>query len=93
MFQTHRMISDINSNTQTLKQSIEYWPKYEIYFNPLNDTQRAYLILDADKIEVNYNLRADYCSFWNSYLPNLMLNERMYIQNKKKEKLFQLFKI
>ncbi len=44
MFQTHRMISDINSNTQTLKQSIEYWPKYEIYFNPLNDTQRAYLI-------------------------------------------------
>lgn len=69
-----RLISD-TMNTFTLKQPIENWPKYEIIFSSQNDTQRAYIVLDADKIEVDYNLRADYCSFWNSYIPNLMLNE------------------
>ena len=72
-----RLISD-TMNTFTLKQPIENWPKYEIIFSSQNDTQRAYIVLDANKIEVDYNLRADYCSFWNSYIPNLMLNERKW---------------
>jgi acetylcholinesterase len=61
--------------TQTLSQRIEEWPRYEIKFNIERDQQRAYLILDAKGISSNYNIRAEYCSFWGSFLPNLVLSE------------------
>ena len=81
----HRIISTPNSNqnnptypkiiTQTLAQYIEPWPKYELVSNPNNDEQKAYLILNSEKVEVQHNLRAEYCAFWGSFLPNLMLSE------------------
>ncbi|CAF0719879.1 unnamed protein product [Brachionus calyciflorus] len=64
-----------NTLTQTLMQPIEHWPKYEIQVNPNDDRQRAYITLNSEKIEVGYNLRAEYCAFWGSFLPNLILGE------------------
>jgi len=62
--------------TLTLEQSIEPWPKYQVLFDSETNDQKAHLILNAAQIKVDYNLRSDYCSFWNSYLPNLILNQR-----------------
>lgn len=61
--------------TQTLLQPIEYWPKYQVQFNSKNDDQRAHMTLNSEKIQVGYNLRADYCAFWGSFLPKLILGE------------------
>ncbi len=72
---SHRVSGDMKRNTQTMRESIEYWPKYDVFFDDKDDRQRAYLILDANKIEVDHNFRSEYCSFWGSYLPNLILNE------------------
>lgn len=72
-----------NSNytlTQTLAQYIEPWPKYRILMDPNNDNQRAHIILNSDKIEIGYNLRAEYCAFWGSFLPNLILSECKYFR-------------
>ena len=68
----------LNLTTLTLKQYIEPWPKYKVLYDPETDTQKAHLVLNAKKIEVAYNLRSDYCSFWNSYVPNLILNQRKF---------------
>ncbi len=43
---------------QTLKQSIEYWPR----FNEKN----AFLKLNSSQISIEYNLCAEYCSFWEN---------------------------
>ena len=73
---THKINKKYNNlKTSSLKQDIDHWPKFQVMFSSLNDTQRAFLHLDAKKIEVGYNLRAEYCSFWSSYLPNLMFSE------------------
>ena len=45
--------------TQTLRQSIEYWPRFY--------TNNAYLVLNSSIQKANLignNLRAEYCSFW-----------------------------
>lgn len=62
--------------TQTQSQIAEFWPKYKIDMNPYSDEQRAYLELNSRKVEVGYNLRAEYCAFWGTFLPTLMLSER-----------------
>lgn len=74
----------LNISTPTLKTYIEPWPKYRILFDHKNDRQKAYLELNADKNEIKYNLRADYCSFWGSYLPKLMLQEGKFKSKKNK---------
>jgi carboxylesterase type B len=66
----------LNLTTLTLKQYIEPWPKYQVLFDSESNNQKAHLVLNAAQVEVGYNLRSDYCSFWNSYLPNLILNQR-----------------
>lgn len=71
----HKISNDIRRNTLTMRQKIEHWPKYEVKFDNERDEQRAFLILNANKIEVDYNFRAEYCSFWGSYLPSLVLAE------------------
>lgn len=45
------------------------WPKYEIENSPYSDLQRAYIIFNANKLGVDFNLRAEYCAFWHNYLP------------------------
>jgi acetylcholinesterase len=65
--------------TQTFSQYIETWPKYRILNNQYDDYQRAYIILNSDKVEVDYNLRAEYCTFWGSFLPKLILGESKLI--------------
>ena len=62
-------------NTQTLNQFIDTWPKYSIVSNSVEDYQRAYIVLNSEKVYVDYNLRAEYCTFWGSFLPNLVLRE------------------
>lgn len=62
--------------TQTFSQYIESWPKYRILNNHYDDYQRAYIILNSDKIDIGYNLRAEYCTFWGSFLPKLILGKR-----------------
>ncbi len=71
-------ISNNRILTQTLNQFIETWPKYQISANKENDYQRAYINLNTEKIFIDYNLRAEYCTFWGSYLPNLVLSECKY---------------
>lgn len=71
----HKISNDIRRNTLTMRQKIEHWPKYEVKFDNKRDEQRAFLILNANKIEVDHNFRAEYCSFWGSYLPSLVLAE------------------
>ena len=66
----------LSLTTLALEQSIEPWPKYQVLFDSETNNQKAHLILNAAQIKVDYNLRSDYCSFWNSYLPNLILNQR-----------------
>ncbi|RMZ96447.1 acetylcholinesterase type 1 [Brachionus plicatilis] len=61
--------------TQTLLQPIEYWPKYQVHFDPKDNNQRAHLTLNSEKVEIGYNLRAEYCAFWGSFLPKLILGE------------------
>ena len=62
--------------TQTLNQQTESWPKYQILTtNKEDDYQRAYLNLNSEKVFVDFNLRAEYCTFWGSFLPNLVLSE------------------
>lgn len=63
------------SQTQTQLQRAEYWPKYRIDMNPYSDEQRAYLELNSNRVKVGYNLRAEYCAFWGTFLPTLMLSE------------------
>jgi acetylcholinesterase len=55
--------------TQLFEFNLEDWPKYQIVAN--SDKQRAFLIMSSDMLKVDYNLRADYCEFWNSYLPSI----------------------
>ena len=61
--------------SKTLRQYTEHWPKFKVLKNSTLDEQRAYLILNADEVGVGFNLRAEYCAFWGSFLPNLVLNE------------------
>ena len=63
------------NHTASLKTHIEPWPKFRVLFDAKNDRQKAYLELNAEKNTIGYNLRADYCSFWGSYLPNLLLDD------------------
>ncbi len=63
------------SETKTLSQYIEPWPKFKVVKNSTYDDQRAYLILNSKEISTGNNLRAEYCAFWGSFLPNLVLNE------------------
>ena len=66
--------------TKTLDQKIEPWPKFKLIKNATNDEQKAYLILNSKEITVGFNLRAEYCAFWNSFLPNLVLSEcKLYL--------------
>lgn len=65
-------------SSQTMLQTAEFWPKYKIDMNPYSDEQRAYLTLNSRKVEVGYNLRAEYCAFWGTFLPTLMLSERKF---------------
>jgi acetylcholinesterase len=74
--------------TQTQAQFIEPWPKYQIFTNPYQDHQRAYLILNADQVRHDYNIRAEYCTFWGSYLPKLILSECKSCKSLKSQKLF-----
>lgn len=69
---------DTRRQTLTLRQEIEPWPKYELRNSFEDDDQRALLVLNAAKIETENNFRAGYCSFWGSYLPNLILNEGFF---------------
>lgn len=64
-----------NRITQTMMQPIEYWPKYRIVSNPNDDAQRAYLVLNSVGVTIDYNLRAEYCAFWGSFIPSLVLSE------------------
>jgi acetylcholinesterase len=63
------------SKTKTLSQYIEPWPKFKVIKNSTYDQHRAYLNLNSKEISIGYNLRAEYCAFWGSFLPNLVLNE------------------
>jgi len=63
------------NHTASLKTHIEPWPKFRVLFDAKNDRQKAYLELNAEKNTIGYNLRADYCSFWGSYLPKLLLDD------------------
>lgn len=74
----HRIDRNHTVLTQTFMQKIEYWPKYVLNMNPHNDYQRAYLNLNSEKVYVGYNLRAEYCAFWGTFLPTLMLSECKY---------------
>ena len=75
--QTHKIIRNRpRITTQTLAQYIEPWPKFELMQNANSDDQRAHLVLNSNKLEIGYNLRAEYCAFWGSFLPNLVLSER-----------------
>ena len=66
----------LNISTPSLNTHIEPWPKYRVLLDSTNDKQKAYLELNADKNTIGYNLRSDFCSFWGSYIPKLMLDER-----------------
>ena len=59
----------------SLETQIEHWPKFRVIFDAENDRQKAYLELNAEKNSIGYNLRADYCSFWRSYLPKLLQDD------------------
>ena len=63
----------VNEITSSLLNFIYEWPKFKVLNNSNNDLQRAYIILKANKLQIGYNLRAEYCSFLNSYLPNIKL--------------------
>ena len=81
--QTHKIIRNRPKiTTQTLAQYIEPWPKFELFSsadsNLNSEEQRAYLILNSNKLEIGYNLRAEYCAFWGSFLPNLVMSECEY---------------
>jgi len=82
---SHKISNDFQRNTLTMQQEIEDWPKYVLKFDHENDEQRAYLDLNADEIRLGYNFRAEYCSFWGSYLPSLMLKQGRF-----SEKYFNL---
>lgn len=73
--------TDSTTITQTQLQMAEHWPKYTINMHPhnYNDEQRAYLTLNSDKVEVGYNLRSEYCAFWGTFLPTIMLSESKYL--------------
>jgi hypothetical protein len=78
--QRHRNNSRHRILTQTLNQQAESWPKYQILANKEDDYQRAYLNLNSEKVFVDFNLRAEYCTFWGSFLPNLVLSEcKLYL--------------
>ena len=49
----------------------EIWPEYTLTNSPNDNFQRAYLTLDADQNYVGFSLKADYCAFWNNFLPKL----------------------
>lgn len=66
------------SNSSCYGEDLEYWPKYNIEKNSLNDTQKAYLNLNADKISQGFNLRVEYCTFWGSFIPNLFLSQSKF---------------
>lgn len=64
-----------NRASQTMMQPIEYWPKYRIVNNPNDDAQRAFIVLSSYGVTIDYNLRAEYCAFWGSFIPSLVLSE------------------
>lgn len=64
-----------NRATQTMIQPIEYWPKYRITFNPKEDSQRAHIVLNSNGVSIDHNLRSEYCAFWGSFIPSLILSE------------------
>jgi len=72
---SHKISNDVQRNTLTMRQEIEPWPKYVLKYDSENDEQRAFLELNADEIRLGHNFRAEYCSFWGSYLPSLMLKQ------------------
>jgi hypothetical protein len=65
-------------STDTQNQIIEYWPKYEIHANPDDDYQRAYISFNDKGVDVGYNIRAEYCSFWGHFIPQLIIRECKY---------------
>lgn len=62
-------------SSQTLMQPIEYWRKYKIQVNSSDESQRAHIVLNSDKVYIDYNLRSEYCAFWGSFIPSLVLSE------------------
>jgi acetylcholinesterase len=60
-----------NSPNDQKSSNQNEWPKYEIKNSTRNDTQRAYLKIQTGKNKVGYNLRVDYCAFWEELMPNL----------------------
>ena len=64
----HSHLNEVKSN---LVNFVYEWPEFKILNNTKSNLQRAYIILKANKLQIAYNLRAEYCSFLNSYLPNI----------------------
>lgn len=67
-----------NGASMTMMQPIEYWPKYRILSKAHKDEQRAYLVLNSNGVSIDYNLRAEYCAFWGSFIPSLILSESKF---------------
>ena len=70
-----KIASNVTSTTNMKHSQLEHWPKYQVLFNSTHNHQKAYLILDANHIEVKHNLRAEYCAFWGSLITNILLSE------------------
>ena len=69
----NKIFNEIEFETKTLNQSIEFWPVYKLGMN--TDKERIHMRLDAYESEVGYNLRAEYCSFWGKFLTEISLIE------------------
>jgi acetylcholinesterase len=50
---------------------IEYWSNYRIVNSPNNDFQREYLMLRTRSNRAEFNLRAQFCAFWNFLIQNV----------------------
>ena len=46
--------------------NLNKWPEFKIPNDTHSIMQRAYLKLNENKMQIDYNLRAEYCSFVNS---------------------------
>jgi acetylcholinesterase len=64
--------SNPNGNGSSDSANLENWPLFKL-LQPGQDSNqsKAYLNLNADRIYVDYSLRADYCVFWNYLIPSL----------------------
>jgi acetylcholinesterase len=69
----NRVFNEIEVDTKTLSQEIEYWPLYKIGVN--TDKERIHMRLDAYKTEFGSNHRAEYCAFWGKFVSDLALYE------------------